>query len=480
MNKKILIGLIVIFSLFLTLTTFKYPFYAKVEVKKVREPAAAGKFYPVENLREVVSSYLEKAEYENYGRLRGLVVPHAGYIFSGMVAAQGFKEIPLGIRTVIILGPSHHLYFKGASISNYTHYKTPLGEVRISEKVNQLKEESLIVSVDDRLEHSIEVEIPFLQVVLKDFEIIPIMVGDVNPKELADILLKYIDDNTLVVASSDLSHYYPYEVANELDKYCTEAIPDLDFSKMNYCQACGKIPILTLMYIAKKKGWYGYLLEYKNSGDTAGDKERVVGYASIGFYEGVNKENQKILLKLARNTLESYLKNRTLPQIDISSIPSTLKEKRGCFVTLHKKGELRGCIGSLLPQEELYKCVMRNAINAALRDLRFKPVSYDELKDIDIEVSVLTLPKILEFKTPEELLDKISKKDGIILKSGIHQATYLPQVWEQIPHKELFLSHLCLKAGLPFECWKSLDIEIKTYQAQVFSEKDFNLLISSS
>ena len=470
MKKLLLIPICLLIFFFL----FRFTgFFVKKEVKIIREPVAAGKFYPEgkEVLEDLIRNYLSKAEYVNFGKLRGLVVPHAGYIFSGIVAAKGFKQIPKDIKTVIVIGPSHHFYFKGASLPSYTHFKTPLGEVKISKKVDSLRKNKIFVNVSDKLEHSIEVEIPFLQVLLgNDFELIPIMTGNVDPEKLADVLLPLIDKETLVIASSDLSHYYPYEIAYKIDKNCLEAIPSLNFSKMRYCEACGKIPILTLMHLAKKLGWYGYLLDYRTSGDTAGNKQSVVGYASIGFFEGINPKEQKILLKIARETLEFYLKNKTLPIIREEFLPERLIEKKGCFVTLYKKGKLRGCIGTLLPLEPLYRCVIRNSINAALHDIRFKPVSFNELKDIKIEISVLTEAKEVKFKNWKELLEKITRKDGIILIKEGRSATYLPQVWEQLPEKELFLSNLCIKAGLLPDCWKEEGVRIKKYQAQVFKE----------
>jgi len=439
--------------------------------KNVREPAVAGNFYPADKtaLQRMIENLLQKAEFRNHGRLRGLVVPHAGYMFSGEVAAWGFKQIPSDVHTVIILGPSHHFYFEGASISNYTHYRTPLGEVEVSEKVKLLKQERLIKEIDDSLEHSIEVELPFLQQVLKDFRIIPIMTGFVDPEKLAEVLMKYVDNDTLLIVSSDLSHYHPYEIAKQLDEKCIQAISEMDVEKAKECEACGKIPILTLMYLAKKMGWYAYPLQYKNSGDVTGDRRNVVGYAAIGFYEGVDKRDQQLLLKLARETLESYLKNGSLPRVEVEKLSPKLKEMRGCFVTLYKNGMLRGCIGSLLPLEPLYQCVIRNSINAALHDLRFPSVRYEELKEIKIEISVLTVPKKLEFKDSEELLEKLKGNEGVILKLGGRQATYLPQVWKHFPEKQEFLSHLCMKAGLAPGCWEE-GAEIEIYHAQVFDE----------
>ena len=397
----VLVGIVAISLIYLR--GFKQGMFVKVEEKIVREPAVAGRFYPAEKdeLERMVNSFLNNCEFKHYGRVRGLIVPRAGYIFSGQVAACGFKQVSKDVKTVIILGPSHHVYFKGFYVPNYTHFKTPLGEVKVSEKAYLLRKERLSSNVDDRLEHSIEVEVPFIQEVLGDFEIIPIMTGVVDPKELAEILLKYIDDSTIVVASSDLSHYHPYEVAKRLDESCIDSILNLSIDKIEGCEACGKIPILTLAYLAKRLKWDPKFFEYKNSGDVTGDLRSVVGYTSIGFYEGLNREEEEILLKIARETLEDYLSNASIPSINENSLPESLKENKGCFVTLYKNGRLRGCIGSLLPLEPLYRCVVRNAINAAVHDLRFFPVRKEELKDVKIE-KIILFP--FESKDKEERL----------------------------------------------------------------------------
>jgi AmmeMemoRadiSam system protein B/AmmeMemoRadiSam system protein A len=444
----------------------------------VKEPNVAGSFYPSERgvLETMISEYMNKSELKVSG-VRGLVSPHAGYEYSGPVAANGYKQIEgKTYRTVIIIGPSHYVGFRGFSIPNATHYKTPLGIVKISEKVIKMGNENGFVS-DGKIhekEHSVEVQIPFLQKALNDFEIIPIVVGEINPETLADILMRYIDENTLIIASSDLSHYYPYEEAKSLDSFCINSIPNLDFNGMKNCEACGSIPIMTLMYIAKKSGWSGELLDYRNSGDTTGDKSRVVGYASIAFYkeEGVKGEDQKYLLGLARQILESYLNNGTIPQEREDFLSHDLLNVQGCFVTLNKMGNLRGCIGHILPVESLYKCVIDNAVNAAVHDTRFIPVTKDELKDIKIEISVLTVPRVLEHKSPEDLLQKLRPGiDGVVIRYGLHQSTYLPQVWDQLPEKNNFMESLCIKGGSQPDCWRDNNAVISTYQAQVFGEE---------
>ncbi|MEM4268103.1 MAG: AmmeMemoRadiSam system protein B [Candidatus Woesearchaeota archaeon] len=446
----------------------------------VREAAVAGRFYPSskDELKKVVQTYITQASPEPVDNVKGIVVPHAGYIYSGLTAGYAYNLIQgQEYNTIIILGPSHTAAFYGASVVNATHFSTPLGLVRLSSKAKQLMSEPLFSyqPAAHIKEHSIEVQLPFLQTALGEFEIIPITIGYVDPTKLGDVLLKYIDDNTLVIASSDLSHYHPYEEARRLDQACINAVPAIDFENFQKCEACGYLPVATLMYIAKKQGWKGKLLDYRTSGDTAGAKDSVVGYMSAVFYieEGLSERDQKLLLELARQTLEHYLQDSSMPIVDEDMLSGALKKKQGCFVTLEKNGHLRGCIGHIVPQEKLYRCVIENAINAALNDPRFPVVKYNELKDIEIEISVLTVPQEVKFSSGEELLGKLRPGiDGVIVGSGMRQGTFLPQVWDTFNNdKEAFLSELCYqKAGLSRDCWKDTKTKVSTYQAQVFRE----------
>ncbi len=280
---------------------------------EVREAAVAGLFYPAERdaLAAMIDGFLANAKVEPVEKVRGLVCPHAGYRFSGQTAAYGYKPLTgRDVRTVVIMAPSHYAAFQGASIPDAEAYRTPLGTVKISPKAKELAEVRPFVSnppcrvrrppwwpqspkkapplgqdTPHTWEHSLEVQLPFLQKTLKDFTIIPIVFGQVDAEEAARVLVDRVDEKTILVASSDLSHYYPYEVARRMDASCTKAICDLDIEGMEKEEACGKAPILTLMRIAKQKGWKAKLLDYRNSGDTSGDKSGVVGYAAIVFFQ---------------------------------------------------------------------------------------------------------------------------------------------------------------------------------------------------
>jgi len=463
--------------------------YASDETgQTIRPPAAAGRFYPddPEELRKMVGTLLRDASgLDVKGTIRGLVSPHAGYIYSGIVAAAGYRQIAPSIRTVILIGPSHRFPLGGASIPSVTAYRTPLGDVRLSKLAFRLQKLPIFGSVTEahKMEHSLEVQLPFLQVMLRAFEIVPILVNSADPKALAAALAPYIDNDTLIVASTDLSHYYPYERAVSLDRICTSAITGAEFSRMPLCEACGKQAVMTLMHIAEIKNWDAKLIDYKNSGDTAGGRNNVVGYASIAFVdrkegskkmkESMSIRDKKALLRLARSAIEAKLVKDV--KVERPEEPSLiLKESRGCFVTLHKYGQLRGCIGTIEPICPLAECVEKNAQNAAFRDPRFPCLGAEELPEIDIEVSILSVPERLRFRDGDDLKRQLRPNvHGVILSRGMHRSTFLPQVWEQLPDREQFLEHLCLKGGMPANAWKDPATSVEVYQAEVFGEKDF-------
>jgi AmmeMemoRadiSam system protein B len=258
----------------------------------VRQPQVAGYFYPdnKKELDKMIDDFLNKAKKLKLGKVRAIIVPHAGYVYSGQVAAHGYKQIDETYKKVFIIATNHSQYaiFSGASVPKFDYYETPLGKVKVSPAVKDLLKHDLFTSDEyAHLTHVEEVQLPFLQKILKDFEIIPIVLSNLveeECKQLAEIIEKYLDD-ALVVISSDLSHYHPYEQAVKLDKNCISAIEKQDVEKTKTSEACGLDAILTLLYIAKTKKWKSKIIEYKNSGDVTGDKSGVVGYASIAFYD---------------------------------------------------------------------------------------------------------------------------------------------------------------------------------------------------
>jgi hypothetical protein len=475
--------------------------------KRVREPAVAGLFYPKDQatLSQTLDALLASATPHTIdGELRALVCPHAGYRFSGPVAATAYRLLSgHDFQTVLLLAVSHYAAFAGASVANADVYRTPLGDVTVSPKAQELAKTDPFVleprclvqrpdwssqashpvppvgeDTPETWEHSGEVEVPFLQKTLKNFTLVPVVTGEVDPEKMARVLAGQVDDKTLVIASSDLSHYHPYDEARARDKVTTDAIVNLDIDRMKSSgDACGKTPVLALMYLAKQKGWKATLLDYRNSGDTAGNKEAVVGYSAIAFYspqkQSFTPPERKVLLDLARRTLREVVNTGKLPDVATDAFPARFTEKKGCFVTLTERGQLRGCIGHILPQESLYKAIMDNAQSAALHDYRFTPVQPNELGKIEIEISVLTVPEPLAFSSPDDLLNKLQPhQDGVVLQIGNRGATYLPQVWEQIPDKVHFMNSLAEKADCAPNAWRGPDTKVLIYHVEAFKESE--------
>jgi AmmeMemoRadiSam system protein A len=280
-----------------------------------------------------------------------------------------------------------------------------------------------------------------------------------------------------------------YTEAVERDHETIQSIMNLDSSDLlkRENRSCGAIPISILITLAQQHKWQPVLLHYSNSGDTAGDRSRVVGYTAIAFFGDYlmqNKTNSSkqlsvsqgdVLVQLARQTLMEKL-GKTVPPAESDPVKAALSDQcyhlhNGTFVTLKINGQLRGCIGNLTATEPLSEGVRRNAINAAFHDPRFAPLTEPELAKVEIEVSILTEPQLLDYSNGLDLLNKLRANiDGVIIRKGHASATFLPQVWEQLPEPEDFLSHLCMKAGLSSNAWRDTKLEVQTYQVQYFEE----------
>jgi MEMO1 family protein len=485
------------------------------QFSKVRQAAVAGMFYPADKkkLSNMVDGLLSGAKPLGIKGLRGLVCPHAGYRYSGKTAAAAYKQLEgRDIRTAIVLAPSHYASgYQGASIADVDAYQTPLGDIGLSPLAGELIGSGSFVSQPPCLvqrpnwwsqalkkpptfgpdtphtwEHSLEVQLPFLQKTLKNFLLVPAVLRSADTEELAKTLAKHVDDTTIVIASSDLSHHNPYETARKMDAQCVQAICKLDIEAMASQSACGKEPVLALMHLARIKGWKTRLLDACNSGDTAGNTSSVVGYAAIAFYDPkasdsgpaavedtYSRAERKFLMTLARRTLQQVAKGNAPVKPNTAEAPKQLLEPKACFVTLKRSGKLRGCIGGFFPRQPLYQEVVEMTVSAATKDPRFKRVGPDELDKIEIEISVLTVPKPLKFESPEDLLAKLRPHvDGVILRKNRRQSTYLPQVWSQIPDKEMFLSKLSQKAGMGPTDWRKPGLTVLTYQAEAFHEHD--------
>ena len=477
----------------------------------------AGQFYPnnKQELNAILSAYLMQAKIalnnpstSSGQALRIVIAPHAGYQFSGQVAAFAFKSLQnSGYKRVVLIGRSHQQYFAGVAVDNNEAWATPLGNLLVDKefiiKLQKIDSEIILNVFAHQDEHALEVELPFLQTVLgNDIKIVPLIFGDnsaVTIAGLANALVKVIDEKTVVVISSDLSHYPTYTQANKLDQETIETILSLDEIKFDQISrqaeegdlpgvatlACGQPAIATAMLLAKQMGLSSVLLKYANSGDTAPEtKDRVVGYAAIGFYgvggrsetpsskEGVSllpkffaKEEQVIALQIARKTLEAIFAKKAY-QLS-NGLPEIFQEKRGVFVTLKKQGELNGCIGNFTSDISLAQNIQIMASEAAFSDPRFLPLEKSELKDVAIEISVLSpMQKI----TDPDLIEV--GKHGVYVKRGNRSGVYLPQVATELGwSKEQFLNSLCAqKAGLPTDCWRDGSAELFIFTAQVFGE----------
>lgn len=457
-----------------------------------RDPVYAGRFYPAQPsklkaLIEQLTSQVKppKIQHPPEASLKALIMPHAGYIYSGLTAAHVslvFEERQFD--KIILLGPDHRVGFRCGSISDVSAYKTPFGLIQLHEDAAKLRQEPSLfqaIPASDRMEHSLEVILPFLQYYLKNFEFIPIVMGmdpSYIPRYVA-ALNPLLDQRTLIVVSSDLSHYLPYSEAVARDQETIQTILNLKTGKLltRDNSACGKIPILTVVEMARRRGWQPVLLHYSNSGDTAGNHSRVVGYTAIAFYGGPPMQNLsnhqgQALVRLARQTIMEQLGLISAGGAPDAFTDSAFQNHRGTFVTLTIKGQLRGCIGNLDAAHSILTGIKNNAVNAAFHDPRFSPLTARELEDVDIEISILTEPQSLEYRGKKELLAKLRPHvDGVILRKGSSSATFLPQVWDQLPKPERFLSHLCQKAGLQADIWEKTQLEILTYQVQYFEEE---------
>ncbi|MBU0965517.1 MAG: AmmeMemoRadiSam system protein B [Proteobacteria bacterium] len=488
-------------SLFIALTIFFVLASSdSVQGNDCREPVWAGRFYPadINALTADLDRLCSEARQDSFARpagksLRALILPHAGYIYSGPTAAHAALVLDKKqFDKVILLGPDHQVGYKSAAISDVSSYRTPLGKIPLHADARRLlRQTELFRPIPEGYdaEHSLEVNLPFLQYLLGNFALVPIVLGSAQPAPIAAALAPLLTPRTLVVVSSDLSHHLPYDLAMGKDKQTINHILNLDGQALASSEnsACGLVPLQVLINLARRHNWQPVLIHYANSGDTAGSHDKVVGYAAIAFYgditmdkqntssSAINAEQGRILLTLARQTIALKL-GLTVPEDERKKLETELRDpvlqqERGTFVTLHKHRQLRGCIGSIAAEESLAANIRHNAVNSAFGDPRFPPLQKKEFDEVDIEVSILTEPQPLTYDKGTDLPTILRPKiDGVILRDGMAGATFLPQVWDQLPQPEDFLSRLCMKAGLRPNAWQTGKLEVLTYQVQYFSE----------
>lgn len=491
----------------LAVMLFVYPVASGEQIQKgtflIRRPAVAGSFYPSDPaaLRSQLAGLLRSGGNGTpVKNIAALLVPHAGYVFSGEVAARAYALLDPDKKydRIFVIGTCHHAWLNGASVYNRGNYQTPLGIVPVdTDLANQLIRDCRLFEYRPEAhakEHSIEVQLPFLQYRLKhEFRIVPIVMGTQSPstcRKIAEALKPYFNERNLFIISSDFSHYPDYAGAINADTETEEAIKSN--SAENFLKAvreneskqiaglstsaCGQGAILSLLYLSSEiPGIQVRHIRYMNSGDSAyGDKFRVVGYHSFVFTRqketsafSLSSEEKARLLDLAKKAIEDCLRNKSFSIADTSGLTAQLKAPCGAFVSLHKNGRLRGCIGQILATGPLYQVVQKMAVAAAFHDFRFAPVQPDEMKTIDLEISVLSPMKRISSVDEFEL-----GKQGIYMIKGSRNGTFLPQVAASTGwNKEEFLGHCARdKAGIGWDGWK--DAELYTYEALVFSQSE--------
>lgn len=460
------------------------------EGKEYRASPHAGSWYPGKEaeLKDIIAEYMENARSKVHGEIYGLVSPHAGYIYSGPVAAFAYKTVEgMEFDDVIVIGPSHRHGFYGASVDTLAGRQTPLGKIEYDTDLARK-----LIAADKNIgyepaahaaEHSVEIQMPFVQYTIKKFKAVEIIMGTQDRKTCESLSQAIVDAakgrKILIIASSDLSHYHSQEDAERLDNMVVEAMakfdPELLYNRLktDSCEACGGGPMVTAMLVARKLGAdKSKPLYYATSGDITGDRVQVVGYMAAAIYKGqevkvgidlgFSKKEKEKLKTIARETIEAVVQGEktTTP----TGVTKKMKEPYGIFVTINKHGNLRGCIGRIIGDQPLYLSCQQMARAAALEDPRFPQVTEDELGDLEIEISILT-PMKRVINTDEIVIGH----DGLYIRKGMYSGLLLPQVAAEYGWTvDEFLIQTCYKAGLSADVLNSKDTEIYRFSAEVF------------
>ena len=465
----------------------------------IRPAAVAGAFYPAqpEELQKMVDGFLAQAKTPAISNVIAIVAPHAGYPYSGPVAAYSYALLKgRKPQRVVVIAPSHFEAFGFSSVYDGVAYSTPLGQVpvdrdfvsRLVRLHPSIRASALGHKPDaEKREHALEVQLPFLQRVLgSNFQLVAIVMGDqswVECRALGTALAKLIQgSDTLIVASSDLSHYHPYDDAVRIDHKTLAGIEHWDYLSMSVnfetrnWEACGGGPIIAAMIAAERLGAnQAHILKYANSGDTTGDHGRVVGYGAVAFSKGpaetgvqetaftLGQQEKDELLNIARASVKSAVQEGKMYQCPAPKL-STLSDDGAAFVTLTERGDLRGCIGYVHPIKPLYIAVRDASAMAAVQDPRFAAVTDREVGNLDYEISVLSpLRRVLE-------INQIRVgQHGLVVRRGDTQGLLLPQVaserrWDRVT----FVRQTCLKAGLSADAWRDGETDIFAFTAVVF------------
>jgi len=470
---------------------------------KIRTAGVAGSFYPADPaaLTGMMDEYLAKATLPHIdGPILAVVAPHAGYEYSGPVAAYTYAALKgRKYARVVVIAPSHFEAFGFASVYDGDAYSTPLGIVKVDKEfAKHLAGMQSSIKLSDRghtprgrdAEHALEVQLPWLQRVLGDFTLVPVIMGDQSYEasrdlgvSLASLIAKENEGTTLIVASSDLSHYHTYNEAVNLDHKTLNALKTWDYFSMSrnfeerVWEACGGAPIVAAMIAAEREGAnQAMLLRYANSGDVTGDKSHVVGYGAVALVRqpkqqateqtfSLSQDEKDQLIALARTSVEHAIRDRKAYEPPAPE-DAALNRESGAFVTLRESGALRGCIGYTSATKPLYQTIRDTATLAATSDPRFRPVSADEVPKLEYEISVLS-----PLRRVRDVREIQVGRDGLLVKNGDREGLLLPQVpTEQHWDRMKFLEQTCVKAGMPDQCWKEVDTDIFCFTAEVFGE----------
>ena len=434
-----------------------------------KKPVFAGTFYPEnpDELTNLLNSY--KQEIRTNYKTKAIIVPHAGVYYSGYAAMSAFQQLELN-ENIFIIAPSHHDNFNNIALPEYTYFDTPLGSIEVNTKlINDISSKFPCIISDEVFdkEHSIEVQLPFLQYLFcpktqsaidfvkglkkigKRMRIVPILFGNCDYRLISDLISTYWENSSFVI-SSDLSHYYPQQECRQIDTYTAAIIETGKLEAFQPEQACGLAGIKGLVDFSNNNECTLIRSMMYTSGDISRETDRVVGYGSWVLYtdeknEFIERYYSKYILNIAKQTIISALNGEEFVPRDI---PTVLTQYGACFVTLKLNGELRGCMGSIYPTKPLILDLIDNAKNAAFQDPRFEPLTMREINHIQISISILSSIKRIPFKDERDLLSKIYPH-GVIISERDRRAVYLPVVWEQLPERDVFLNSLKEKAGLP-------------------------------
>jgi AmmeMemoRadiSam system protein B/AmmeMemoRadiSam system protein A len=440
---------------------------SSTSVSNIMPMGVAGAFYPA--ARDQLENLLKQC-YAQSARpwarpYKAMIVPHAGLAFSGPVAASAFsalKQHSKDIERIIILAPSHHHTFEGVALPSVSAFDTPFGSIPVatSSVIAALaKEGARILDKVFQGEHAIEVELPFIQQLMPHVRVVPMIVGQISPKNL-DAILDSVwgGPETLILISSDLSHYMSAENAYRKDFETCALIDNLAEQKISSDRACGHQPLRALLRQAARLDLRPVRLDLRHSGQITGRNDKVVGYCAYGFEPArsarLSDPLREDLIKAMQATLRYGLTKNKPPQISLPTFAQPLHTHLASFITLEKQGQLRGCIGSYVPYRPLILDVVENTFKAAFADPRFKPLQADEFNDLELSVSILSHPRRVPSANLADLLASLQPdRDGLILRQEKKQALFLPKVWDSIPKPEQFIAALLQKAGIAANSW---------------------------